>query len=174
MTTASQPAIAATGLRKSYGDKLVLDGIDLYVPAGTVFALLGANGAGKTTAVQILSTLIGADGGDVEVAGHDLARDPDVVRAVLGGAVLHEHAFGEPDEAARAEGPRVRPQGALEHIDPWAQLWRCQGLVNPAAYLIIWTDMPVSGSETNAFSGTPSLSCSMYSSPQGMAVESKL
>ncbi|MGW6943386.1 ATP-binding cassette domain-containing protein, partial [Streptomyces xanthophaeus] len=49
-------AIAATSLRKSYGDKLVLDGIDLHIPAGTVFALLGPNGAGKTTAVQILST----------------------------------------------------------------------------------------------------------------------
>ena len=55
-------AIAANGLRKSYGDKTVLDGIDLRVPAGTVFALLGPNGAGKTTAVKILSTLITADG----------------------------------------------------------------------------------------------------------------
>jgi hypothetical protein len=57
---------------------------------------------------------------------------------------------------------------------PWAQLWRCHGLVKPASYLIIWTDMPVSGSSMNAFSGTPSLSWSMYSSPQGMALESKL
>ncbi|NEE39835.1 ATP-binding cassette domain-containing protein, partial [Streptomyces sp. SID7982] len=53
----THPAIAANGLRKSYGDKTVLDGIDLTVPAGTVFALLGPNGAGKTTAVKILSTL---------------------------------------------------------------------------------------------------------------------
>ena len=44
-------AIAANGLRKSYGDKTVLDGIDLRIPAGTVFALLGPNGAGKTTTV---------------------------------------------------------------------------------------------------------------------------
>ncbi|MFI6339074.1 ATP-binding cassette domain-containing protein, partial [Streptomyces sp. NPDC050535] len=56
-------AIAANGLRKSYGDRTVLDGIDLAVPAGSVFALLGPNGAGKTTVVKILSTLIGADGG---------------------------------------------------------------------------------------------------------------
>uniref|UniRef100_UPI0004C6B117 ATP-binding cassette domain-containing protein n=1 Tax=Streptomyces globisporus TaxID=1908 RepID=UPI0004C6B117 len=69
MTT---PAIAANGLRKSYGDKTVLDGIDLTVPAGSVFALLGPNGAGKTTAVKILSTLITADGGQVRVGGHDL------------------------------------------------------------------------------------------------------
>ena len=54
-------ALSATGLRKSFGDTLVLDGIDLDVPAGTVFALLGPNGAGKTTTVRILSTLITAD-----------------------------------------------------------------------------------------------------------------
>ena len=76
--------ISATGLRKSYGDHLVLDGVDLEVEEGTVFALLGPNGAGKTTIVQILSTLIGADGGDLRVAGHDLAREPDAVRAAIG------------------------------------------------------------------------------------------
>jgi ABC-2 type transport system ATP-binding protein len=83
-TTASQPAIVAAGLRKSFGDTLVLDGIDLEVPAGTVFALLGPNGAGKTTIVHILSTLIGADAGEVRVGGHDVARDPDAVRAAIG------------------------------------------------------------------------------------------
>jgi len=80
----SRPAIAATGLRKSFGDQVVLDGLDLAVPPGTVFALLGANGAGKTTTVKILSTLISADAGDVQVAGHDLAREPDAVRAAIG------------------------------------------------------------------------------------------
>ncbi|MEU9378834.1 ATP-binding cassette domain-containing protein, partial [Streptomyces sp. NPDC048255] len=54
-------AVSAVGLRKSYGDKAVLDGIDLHIPAGSVFALLGPNGAGKTTAVKILSTLISPD-----------------------------------------------------------------------------------------------------------------
>ena len=83
-TTTSRYAIAATGLRKSFGDKVVLDGIDLDVAEGTIFALLGPNGAGKTTAVQILSTLIGFDGGQVRVAGHDLSRDPDAVRDVIG------------------------------------------------------------------------------------------
>jgi len=82
MTT--NPAIATTGLRKSYGEKVVLDGIDLHVPAGTVFALLGPNGAGKTTAVHILSTYIRADGGEVRVAGHDVAREPDAVRTAIG------------------------------------------------------------------------------------------
>jgi ABC-2 type transport system ATP-binding protein len=78
------PAITAIGLRKTYGEKLVLDGIDLTVPAGTIFALLGPNGAGKTTVVQILSTLIGADRGEIRVAGHDLAREPDAVRDAIG------------------------------------------------------------------------------------------
>ena len=62
----------------------MLDGIDLAVAEGTVFALLGPNGAGKTTMVQILSTLIHADAGEVRVAGHDLAAEPDAVRAAIG------------------------------------------------------------------------------------------
>ncbi|MFE1319636.1 ATP-binding cassette domain-containing protein [Kitasatospora phosalacinea] len=77
-------AIAASGLRKSYGDKAVLNGIDLAVPTGTVFALLGPNGAGKTTAVKILSTLIRPDAGQVTVGGHDLAAAPQRVRAAIG------------------------------------------------------------------------------------------
>ncbi|MEU0370477.1 ATP-binding cassette domain-containing protein [Streptomyces sp. NPDC006283] len=77
-------AIAANGLRKSYGDKVVLDGIDLAVPAGTIFSLLGPNGAGKTTAVKILSTFITADAGELHVGGHDLAADPQAVRAAIG------------------------------------------------------------------------------------------
>jgi ABC-2 type transport system ATP-binding protein len=84
-TNPFRPAIRATGLRKSFGDQVVLDGIDLEVPEGSVFSLLGPNGAGKTTTVQILSTLIGADGGEVRVAGHDVAGDPDSVRATIGG-----------------------------------------------------------------------------------------
>ena len=83
-TTSHSPAIAAQGLRKAYGDKTVLDGIDLSVPAGTVFSLLGPNGAGKTTAVKILSTLITADAGDLHVGGHDLATHPHAVRAAIG------------------------------------------------------------------------------------------
>ena len=83
-TTSHSLAIAAKGLRKAYGDKTVLDGIDLAVPAGTVFSLLGPNGAGKTTAVKVLSTLITADAGDLHVGGHDLAADPQAVRAAIG------------------------------------------------------------------------------------------
>jgi ABC-2 type transport system ATP-binding protein len=71
-------------LRKSYGDSTVLNGIDLEVPTGTVFGLLGPNGAGKTTTVQILSTLIRPDEGTIWIAGHDLAIEPQGVRAAIG------------------------------------------------------------------------------------------
>ncbi|GHD93156.1 ATP-binding cassette domain-containing protein [Streptomyces naganishii] len=77
-------AVSAIGLRKSYGGKTVLDGIDLRIPAGSVFALLGPNGAGKTTTVQILSTLIAADGGHAQVAGHDIHTAAAGVRAAIG------------------------------------------------------------------------------------------
>jgi ABC-2 type transport system ATP-binding protein len=83
-TSAARPAIAVTGLHKSFGDKVVLDGIDLVAQEGTIFALLGPNGAGKTTTVHILSTLIPADGGDVQVAGHDVMAEADSVRAAIG------------------------------------------------------------------------------------------
>jgi ABC-2 type transport system ATP-binding protein len=77
-------AIVVSGLRKAYGDKIVLDGIDLDVRAGTVFSLLGPNGAGKTTTVNVLTTLTKADGGTVRVAGHDVATEAKEVRAVIG------------------------------------------------------------------------------------------
>ena len=83
-TTATRPAISASGLRKTFDDKVVLDGIDLTVHEGTIFALLGPNDAGKTTIVRILSTLIPADRGTVRVAGHDLTTEPDAVRAAIG------------------------------------------------------------------------------------------
>jgi ABC-2 type transport system ATP-binding protein len=77
-------AIAASGLRKAFGDKVVLDGIDLDVRAGTVFSLLGPNGAGKTTTVNLLTTLMKADGGTARVAGHDVATETKEVRAAIG------------------------------------------------------------------------------------------
>jgi ABC-2 type transport system ATP-binding protein len=77
-------AIAVSGLRKAFGDKTVLDGIDLDVPAGTVFSLLGPNGAAKTTTVNVLTTLMKADAGTVRVAGHDVATETKTVRAVVG------------------------------------------------------------------------------------------
>jgi ABC-2 type transport system ATP-binding protein len=83
MTTSDILAISVTGLRKSYGTHVVLDGLDLAVPEGSVYALLGPNGSGKTTTVDILSTLTPFDDGSVRVAGHDVAEEPAAVRAAI-------------------------------------------------------------------------------------------
>ncbi|MGI3785926.1 MAG: ATP-binding cassette domain-containing protein [Janthinobacterium lividum] len=80
----SAGATEVRGLRKSYGDKVVRDGIDLTVAAGTVIALPGPNGAGKTTTVHVLSTLVRPDAGTATVAGCDVVRDADGVRAAIG------------------------------------------------------------------------------------------
>ena len=82
--TTTRSAVKAAGLRKAFGDKVVLDGIDLDIAEGTVFSLLGPNGAGKTTTVQILSTLLPADAGELSVAGFDLQREADAARHVIG------------------------------------------------------------------------------------------
>src|SRR5689334_3552318 len=84
MPTCPTPAIEVAGLVKRYGEQTVLDGLDLTVPAGTVTALLGANGAGKTTTVSILATLLPADAGTAWVLGHDVAREPQAVRRLIG------------------------------------------------------------------------------------------
>jgi ABC-2 type transport system ATP-binding protein len=74
------PAIRVRGLEKSYQELRVLRGVDLEVSAGSVVALLGSNGAGKTTVVRILSTLLGADAGTATVNGFDVATQGSAVR----------------------------------------------------------------------------------------------
>jgi len=83
-TAAVRTAVEVRGLRKSYGDQVVLDGIDLSIPTGSVFSLLGPNGAGKTTMVRVLSTLTALDAGEVCVGGHDVRREPAAVRSAIG------------------------------------------------------------------------------------------
>jgi ABC-2 type transport system ATP-binding protein len=83
-------AIEATGLQKSYGKVEVLSGVDLQVPAGSVFCLLGPNGAGKTTTVRILATLTRPDAGTARVAGHDVVRDRHRVRTAI--SLTGQHA----------------------------------------------------------------------------------
>ncbi|MFE2551118.1 ATP-binding cassette domain-containing protein [Streptomyces sp. NPDC059355] len=124
----SPAAVSTTGLRKSYGDKTVLDGVDLHIPAGSVFALLGPNGAGKTTVVKILSTLITADGGQARVAGHDIAASPEGVRAAIGvtgqfsavdGLITGEEnmlLMADLHHLSRSEGRRVAAE-LLERFD---------------------------------------------------------
>ncbi|WP_144628561.1 ABC transporter ATP-binding protein [Arthrobacter woluwensis] len=79
----SGPAISVRGIEKSYKDLPVLRGVDFEVERGGIFALLGSNGAGKTTMVRILSTLLQADAGTATVLGHDVARDGLSVREVI-------------------------------------------------------------------------------------------
>ncbi|MGW5384103.1 ATP-binding cassette domain-containing protein [Nocardia sp. NPDC003963] len=84
------PAISLTGLGKTFGEHRVLAGIDLDIARGSVFSLLGPNGAGKTTVVRILATLTDPDAGTARVAGHDVVREADRVRAAIG--VTGQHA----------------------------------------------------------------------------------
>ncbi|MFI7211998.1 ATP-binding cassette domain-containing protein [Micromonospora maritima] len=74
-------AVEADGLVRSFGATRALDGLDLRVPAGTVYGMLGPNGAGKTTAVRVLATLLRPDGGAARVFGHDVVTQADAVRA---------------------------------------------------------------------------------------------
>ena len=76
----TETAIQVKDLRKSFKDTEVLKGVDFEVRRGEIFALLGSNGAGKTTIVKILSTLLKPDGGTASVCGFDVQRQPDKVR----------------------------------------------------------------------------------------------
>ncbi|WP_405556870.1 ATP-binding cassette domain-containing protein [Streptomyces canus] len=73
-------AIETAGLVKTFGETRAVDGVDLAVPAGTVYGVLGPNGAGKTTTVKMLATLLRPDGGEAHVFGHDVVREADEVR----------------------------------------------------------------------------------------------
>ncbi|HWV78825.1 MAG TPA: ATP-binding cassette domain-containing protein [Isoptericola sp.] len=77
-------AIEAEGLVKTFGDNRAVDGVDLEVATGTVYGVLGPNGAGKTTTIRMLATLLRPDAGRASVFGHDVAREPFVVRQLIG------------------------------------------------------------------------------------------
>jgi len=81
MSEMNDLAIEASGLFKVFGTNRAVDGLDLNVPAGTVYGVLGPNGAGKTTAVRILATLLRPDDGEARVFGHDVVREADAVRS---------------------------------------------------------------------------------------------
>ena len=83
-TTATTPAVHATGLVKTFGDNRAVDGIDLDVRRGEIYGVLGPNGAGKTTMLQMLATLLRIDGGEAEIFGVDVRRNPHEIRQLLG------------------------------------------------------------------------------------------
>ena len=78
------PAIEARGLVKIFGDNRAVDGIDLTIPTGCIYGVLGPNGAGKTTVINILATLLKADAGIAKIFGHDLQREAQIVRQLIG------------------------------------------------------------------------------------------
>src|SRR4051812_40268635 len=88
MSNPTDLAIEATDLVKVFGEgaekRRAVDGLSLRVAAGTVYGVLGPNGAGKTTTISMLATLLKPDGGSTRVFGHDVAREPHVVRQLIG------------------------------------------------------------------------------------------
>jgi ABC-2 type transport system ATP-binding protein len=77
-------AVEARGLIKNFGENRAVDGVDLNVRAGTIYGLLGPNGAGKTTTIRMLATLLRPDAGSARIFGHDVAKESQIVRQLIG------------------------------------------------------------------------------------------
>jgi ABC-2 type transport system ATP-binding protein len=105
--------VSATGIRKAFGAKTVLDGVDLAVPRGQIVALLGPNGAGKTTLIRILATLLRPDSGTATVAGHDLLADPVGVRR----SISLTGQYAAVDDMLTGE-ENLRMMARLRHLGP--------------------------------------------------------
>src|SRR5262245_29439502 len=104
-------AIRTEGLTKRFDTVIALDGIDLDVPARTVFGLLGPNGAGKTTAIRVLSTILKPDAGRAEVLGRDVVREAAEVRQQIG--LAGQYATVDPNLTGREN---LRLVGRLVHL----------------------------------------------------------
>jgi ABC-2 type transport system ATP-binding protein len=129
--------IVARGLKKRFGSVLALDGVDLEVPRGTVLGLLGPNGAGKTTAVKILTTLLLPDEGEARVAGFDVVRQQEELRAAIGlagqYAAVDEHLTGREN---------IDLVGRLYHL-PRSEVRRRTGELLERFDLVAAADRPV-------------------------------
>ncbi|MBB6672925.1 ATP-binding cassette domain-containing protein [Cohnella nanjingensis] len=77
-------AVEARGLVKTFGDNRAVDGVDLNVRAGSIYGVLGPNGAGKTTTIRMLATLLRPDAGSARIFGHDVAKESQIVRQLIG------------------------------------------------------------------------------------------
>jgi ABC-2 type transport system ATP-binding protein len=121
MTPAGSPAIVVRGLRKSYGGRVVVDGIDLEVASGAIAALLGPNGAGKTTTVEIVEGYRHPDAGQVRVLGLDPIHDGRALRARVG---LMLQDGGIYPQARPAEILRLYARFYRDPIDPETLLER--------------------------------------------------
>lgn len=110
--------ITVTDLRKQYGSLEAVKGVSLEIPSGQIYGLLGPNGAGKTSLIKMLVTLSQPTGGSATVCGHDVARDPDRVRRVIGYV---------PQEVSVD-----RAMTAREHLELFAHLYHLDQAVIPA------------------------------------------
>jgi len=103
--------ITVSNLTKAFKDNKVLKGVNFHVRKGSIFALLGSNGAGKTTCVKILSTLTKADGGSATVCGYDVFKQPDNVRDVI--SLTGQYAAVDEVLTGREN---LRLMGAFRHL----------------------------------------------------------
>ena len=122
--------LEVTNLKKSYGDKVAVDGIGFSVEKGEIFGILGPNGAGKTTTLEMIETLREIDGGSVMVAGLDVAKDAQKVKYIIGvqpqsPAFMDKVTLTEQlEQLASAYGSRVNAKKLLEEVgllDPRTQ-----------------------------------------------------
>jgi len=111
------PAIELNRLRKSYGAVTALDGLDLRVEEGELFVLLGLNGAGKTTTLKILATLLRPTEGTASIEGHDVLREPETVKRIIGYVpdtpILYEKLSGREFLSFIADVRGVRERGRI-------------------------------------------------------------
>jgi ABC-2 type transport system ATP-binding protein len=123
-----QPALKAEGLIKNYGKTKALTGLDLEVPAGTIYGLLGPNGAGKTTAVRVFATLLRPDGGRAQVLGHDVVTQAAEVRRHIGltgqYAALDEYLTGRANLVMIGQLSRLTARAARRRADEMLERFR--------------------------------------------------
>ena len=122
-----EPAIAVRGLRKSFGAKEAVAGIDLEIAAGSFAGLVGPNGAGKTTSLSMMTGLLRPDCGQVLINGLDVWADPPAAKAVIGVVPAEAQLFERLSGAELLEyaGPAARPAGRARRAPGPRSCWTC-------------------------------------------------